>query len=614
MKHLKLLLLTVIILLFTGCAFFNTLYNGWQAYNTGLATEEKMLREGSDSTEINTATLSNYEKAILKAEKAVEYYPRSVNKHDDAYYLKGLAQYKKGEYSLAISAFKVVHHNYPESKKVPHSWLMLGKSYAANGDFIEADETYTFVIDNYPELNENLEVSILRADLAIELRGKSQAILFLEESLESMKEPEKQVYLINRLAGLYMGLAMFDKAIEKLELLPKFHRKYLALYYEAQSKQIRCYRELGQIENALDKLDEALKNSHYLYKRDELSYLKGVVLADDKKFDDAYEMFESVSSGTGDDDIRAKSWFEMSNISIDERADLIIGKEELTNAAELSKDEEFLAIVQKRLDGLTLVADLQDSLLENSSRDTVKESSYWEYRIGESYWLDTKLPDSAIFYFDKIINDTTSADSVRSIALFSKAWIINAMSEDSLRADSIFNEIIKQYPATDVAKESQKLLNLEVTIMTHRDSALVRFEEAEKLGRQSDGYSKDVYYSYLITALKYKDVDEVAAKSLYAAGFEINSRRSVEFNEDSLVVDTAAVKIFNRLCDNYPESEQCISAQNMLESGLVKGYIQIHEEKLSDNENDSLITTDSTDTDDKNESSKPVMPSFEDWF
>ena len=113
-----------------GCAFLNTLYNGWVPYKKALKTEEQMLREGADSSEILAKTAVDYQRAIDKATKTIDYYPKADRAHDDAYYLRGLACLKKQDYSCATHSFLLLQNNFPESKHYPESFFWVGRAYA----------------------------------------------------------------------------------------------------------------------------------------------------------------------------------------------------------------------------------------------------------------------------------------------------------------------------------------------------------------------------------------------------------------------------------------------------------------------------------------------------
>lgn len=608
------LLLLLVIPTITGCAFFNALYNGWQAFNTGMKTEEEMYRNGSDTADVRQATKADYDRAIKKAEKAISYYPKSDRTHDDAFFLKGRTLYQMGAYAEAVPVFKTLQKDFPDSKRIPQSWLYMAMSYAESGDYPAADETYTYIIDNFPELNKNQEILILKADLAVMMKGKSQAIAFLEEALNNITDPARRMYIYDRLAGLYIDLKMYEKALNLLLEKPVFDKSYKDIYFTASVKQITCYRELKKYKEAEKLLLELIESRHFVTHNAEMRYELAVLYLKEERIEEARKLFQDLVGTDKTDETVAKSWFELSNLQIDIDGDLTKGEESLEKVIEISSDNELLSKAKRRLNGLKQIRTYSDTLTAGVSDSTPEWSL--RFKIGERYWLDVDLPDSALAQFETILSDTTVDDSTYVKTLYSKGWIIQEMKGDSVLARPVFEQVIEDYPAYAEAKEAQRMLGDDITIMIRRDSADVRFKQAEDLRFATKGYSKDVYYSYLVTALKYPEIKDIASKSLYAAGWVVNQREGVDEE-----VDTAAAKIFGRLCREYPESDQCKAVEIMLENGKVKGFVDSYTKfleekgKESGGEDDSTAFAIEDSISGVEKDTLPlVIPDFTDWF
>jgi hypothetical protein len=303
-------------------------------------------------------------------------------------------------------------------------------------------------------------------------------------------------------------------------------------------------------------------------------------------------------------------WFEFAGVNIDFKGNLDSGKVQLDSALALAGDDrEFRERIRKRLEGLKKIAALQAEL-DTADVFSKIDSAYFRYRIGEEYWLSADLPDSALIYFDHIIMSPQTQDSIRAKALYSIAYILREIKKDTTKADSIFNEIIARFPHLEAAKTAQEMLGIPVTLMTRRDSANVQFEIAEKLYFESEGgFSQEAYYAYLLTAIKFPDVKDIAAKALFAAGIMVNRRDVAGDN----VVDTAVVKIFVRLCNEYPESEQCKAARAMMNVGEVQSYAAQYTARHE--EADSLLAVqDSIRISEIPEENRAVLPDFQSWI
>ena len=617
---LKRSLITLVLLsiLLSGCAFFNALYNGWQAFNTGLKTEKRLYSSGSDSTEVREATKKNYQRAIDKAEKAISFYPKSHKTHDDAFFLKARALYQLGGYSEAINNILTLQKDYPESKRIPQSWLYLGMCYAQNGEYEKATEAYSYIIANYPELNKNQEILILKADLAISTRGKSEAVKFLVEALEKVTDPAKKIYILDRLAGIYLDLEVYDKVLEYTTQKPVFDKSYKDLYYSISYKEVEALKESKEFDKAMILVTSLLDSKYFSKHYYTLSYQKALLYIVQEMYEDAEKILEDIVTSTKTDEVIAKSWWELSKIRIDVNGDIKKGIESLEEILKISKDDDLRTLAQKRLGGLKDILVYTDSL-----SGTIPDSiNSWDirYKLGELYWLDARLPDSALVQFELILSDTSIDDSIKLKTRYSKAWILQEILNDSVKAKPILDSIIATNPATEEAKGAQKLLGLKVTLMTRADSANALLIETEKLKEKGGNYSRKVYYSYLLTALKYSDIDSIAAKAIYAAGWVVNKRPKGEFD-----IDTAAAKVFGRLCHDYPASDQCREATKLFDNGKVEGYIQTYNKFLDTKDSsitDSTLLDTSAIANDSisKENSFPkkkdpiVIPDFKSWF
>jgi outer membrane protein assembly factor BamD (BamD/ComL family) len=201
-------------------------------------------------------------------------------------------------------------------------------------------------------------------------------------------------------------------------------------------------------------------------------------------------------------------------------------------------------------------------------------------------------------------------DSTRAKSLYSKAYILKELKKDTLAADSIFNEIIDRYPHFEAAKASQEMLGQPVTLMTRRDSANVQFALAENIFLENEEvYSQEAYYAYLLCAVKYPDIEDVAAQALFAAGLAVNKRN---VSNDG-TVDTAAVKIFVRLCNEYPQSEHCSHVKNMMNANEVKSYATQYTARIE--KTDILdIKLEEEETEGSAQERKAVLPDFQSWL
>gem|GEM_PF-2056550 len=611
-KMKKKFIVLCLALIFCGCAYVNTLYNGASAYRKAQRIKRQYERMSKDSAQIAYETSSLYKRAIGKAEKTLLEFPKSENAHDDAYFLKGISLFEIGEYLSAINAFEVLTEYYPDSKYHARALLYFVKCYFRIEDFFTAQEYLDMLLQKYPAMAHNSELVLLRADLAVHLEGKFAALENLENRLAETSDNSYKLLLIERLMAITMEIPDYEKALSYTAKMPHFDRKYSSAYYRVELRKLNCLRKLAKYDEAQKLADLMLSNSNYLYNKSEIMFEKGILLVDMGKYDEAVKVFEDIVAGVGNSKIICKAWFEYALISIDVKGELDSGAVRLEKALGLVGDDvEFRNLIVTRLNGLKKIAELKTAFEENDPFKKV-DSAYYRYRIGEEFWLSAQIPDSALNYFAALIGSMQAPDSVKAKALYSRAYILKEIKKDSVSADAIFNEIINKYPNFEAAKSAQNMLGMPVTFMTRRDSANAQLAIAEKIEAQNqDAYSQEAYYAYLLCAMKYPDISDIAAKSLYVAGWIVNKRDAVRDG----TVDTNVVKIFVKLCKDYPESEYCKSAKNMMEANEVKSFAAQYSSRIE--KADSLTaaqiggvqTVKSAD-----EKRKAVLPDFQNWI
>ncbi|MDR0303365.1 MAG: tetratricopeptide repeat protein [Chitinispirillales bacterium] len=607
---IKFIIFCFVLLIFGGCAYVNTLYNGGYAYKKAQRLQKQYERMSKDSLDIARETGSFYKRSVTKADKVLLEYPKSEKSHDAAYFLKGISLFELNEYMSAMNIFEVLLEYYPESKYEPRTLLYLARTYAKIEDFVAAENYVEMLLEKYPQMQSNSELIFLQADLAVQLEGKSAAIEVLEKRLAETADPFHKLSIIERLMALTMENQDYEKALSYTASMPSFNKKYSSIYYRVEFRKLQCLRKLLESEEAIKFADLMLSNSSYLYNRTEIMLEKGISFIDMGKYDEAIRILKDIVFGAGSAKIRCKAWFEYAGVSIDIKNELDSGRVQLDSALFwVGDDKEMRLLIKKRLDGLKKIDELQKTL-EDADPFTKVDSTYYQYRIGEEYWLSAQIPDSALNYFNMLIESIQTPDSIRAKSLYSTAYILKEIKKDTVSSDSIFSEIINKYPSFEVAKASQNMLGIPVTLMTRRDSATIQLAIAEKMEEENDfSYSQEAYYAYLLCALKYPDIKDIAAKSLYAAGWVANKRNNIVDG----IVDTAVVKIYVRLCNDYPESEQCLNVKYMMDIGEVKSYAVQYSSRIEKSDS-SEIQMDGTQSEISVEKRKAVLPDFQSWI
>lgn len=92
---------------------------------------------------------SRYSDAVAAFETFVQTYP--VNDlTDDAFYWMAEARYVTREFESALSGYQTVTASFPESQRIPSSFLKIGYIQYEVGNYVDARETLSFILKNFP--------------------------------------------------------------------------------------------------------------------------------------------------------------------------------------------------------------------------------------------------------------------------------------------------------------------------------------------------------------------------------------------------------------------------------------------------------------------------------
>jgi len=491
-----------------------------------------------------------YERTVAKSIKMMEVYPKRRRWHDDATYLKARASYYMREYSAAVRRFRQFQKEYPQSPFVPASYLYLGKAYLGDGNLQKAEETFLLIMEKYPQLNNDEEVTLLLAEVAIQREGKSQAVMILEQSLKSIKSEVKRMDILLRLCALYIDLQLYDKAITLLKNAPR-NKDFQNALFKMDYYLLICYKNKQDFEKALALADEMYRNKQYLKHTSKILFEKATVLIVTRRIKEAVTVLDLVTGTDGEPAVQAQAWFELGKIHQHEYGDYKKARECYEKIQPLTSDEKLLAAARERMDGIDFrLQYLSETASKKSQKDT-SDTAYSiyasHYKMAEIFWLNLDEADSALKYYTIITSDTAADSALLPKALYARAWIVRFIKKDTAVSDSLYKMVISRYPATIVAKKSQQDLGAEVTVKTRADSATLAIIEAERLlfDVKNPVAAVNAYYKL---SKEYSDIEGIAANCLYAAAW---------ICDDVLNKNKKAFVLYKKLCEDFPESDLC---------------------------------------------------------
>ncbi len=271
------LFLLVLIFLFSGCAYYNTFYNAKQYYNQAskerkerLRTQivelspeerERLKQQGQynalDNTRPTGKEMQNYQRAIEKASKVLEFYPDS-RWVDDALVLLGKCFYYRRDYTYAERKFLELLDNFPNSDFVAETRLLLAKTYVGLEEYDEAQNRLRRIVQS-EDLPQKVreEASYELGSLYYEKGNYELAASEYQVSANEADDKLIRAMSMYRLGECLIQLENYEKAPEvfsrAVDLSPNEDFKSQATYKLGEAQSLK-----GQYQEAIDTFSDLL--------------------------------------------------------------------------------------------------------------------------------------------------------------------------------------------------------------------------------------------------------------------------------------------------------------------------------------------------------------------
>ncbi|MCJ7812353.1 tetratricopeptide repeat protein [bacterium] len=237
---------------FVGCAYFNTFYNAKRYY--------KMAYDGTKKNGFGKPTsqeMQNYQQAIDKALKLIDFYPES-NLVDDALLLIGKSYYYREEYFKSQSYLLELMTKYPQSELIVETGLWLAKTNLVLGNYPDAEEGFNDILkDDNPDKFKK-EIYYYLGKLFEEKEDFNNAVYAYQNSLNGGLE-ELEAEALFAIGVNYDTMGIYDKAAE-------FFQKVVTanpspeMRYQAQFRYAKMKKKMKRFDEAIALFEKLLGN------------------------------------------------------------------------------------------------------------------------------------------------------------------------------------------------------------------------------------------------------------------------------------------------------------------------------------------------------------------
>ncbi|GBU20937.1 hypothetical protein R80B4_00824 [Fibrobacteres bacterium R8-0-B4] len=550
---LLLLLSTVLMAVGLGChPYYNTFYNAEEAYTVAWRDHRKLMRVFPDSLVVTPTDkmIAKYDRAVEKSLKMMDVYPRDKKYQDRAHFLMGQAAFYKKDFPVAIGRMYDLQTLWPNSRLVPLSRIYVAKAHIMMDNLGLAEEILLDLLKNHPELDKNQEITLLLAEIALRRGGLSQALGLLEGISRLSSLPlEKRLDIILKMADLNYELRQYDRALSLLRAAPR-SRRHPYLMFRIDRSIYFCLDAVNSLDDALNHLTAMGKRRAYSKQRFEIMYYTARTLRRLGRIDEAIALLEEINEmcsaalekGAGKADTMSlcgRSSYELAQI-YSGLGDLDLAEAEFGEASKFGASligsqaaARFAALKRLR------------ELRTPDSAGKIPPAA--RYSAAEIFRFELETPDSAYIYYLELAADTAADSTYRPRSLLAAAFTARDGLKNEALADSLLRVVAAEYGSTEYARRAQIELDVEVTVVTRRETAERDFRAAETMTESNMVEAVKAFYGVY---QQYPDLG-IAPKSLYAAAW---------YTDNALHKNRAAMTLYEELCAKYPESDYCKTA------------------------------------------------------
>ena len=525
----KILILLILVLMTSGCVYYNTFYNAEKYFN------EAQEIELNDTNKPTNTAIQKYKKVIKKCGIVLEYYDGSKYA-DDALLLMAKSFFYIGRnFTQTISTLEDMIKFYPDSELVPEATLYIAR---AKYEFRQEKEAYDllheFLINNefkdhHPEALQTLANYKLRENDYV------QTNYYLNRLIEEYPDSDEyeEAYFLQGKSQNEAGV--YDKSNEIfLKLLKsKVTRKtkYDAKYYISLN-----YLLLEEYQTAADYATKLLKDEYRENNISRIQLVQARSLAGLGSIDDAVVILEAIAEDNKRTSLSASAFYFLGEIYFHNLKEYPTAIEFYNKVKNENRDSEYLenSISQ------SAIASQIIQYYNPTSKISAEELINQQFKLAEFYIEYLQMPDSALIVYNDIIqqeNRFRTAIDTLQIQLDSLVVIIDSLElADSLMQTIVIDSLLQTSIPDSLKNDAKEDIKAQkINLQTEYNSLKSLIQNAEE--------NISLYQKEFIPFAKFTKL------WLYK-----------EVIIDSIEVD----KIFNELQSDYPDNKYTYAAEQFL--------------------------------------------------
>jgi len=597
--YYSIILSILILAIIGGCAYYNTFYIAKKEFKAAEIERKNRKTEKPTSKENKS-----YTTAIEKASKVLELYPKSKYV-DDALLMLGKCFYFKEQYSRAERKFEELISLYGDGDLSDDAFLWRTKCRKELKRYDVAATDCRELIGSADDKKIIEEAQFLIAEILFAREEYNLAVDEYNKTLEKTSKKEIKYQTYTQLGECHLLLKNHEAAVQAYKSASKNSPTHTNRY-NALLKMGEAYKLQGNHEEAVNALNKLLTEeaARELWPDVEYQVAESIYLQGD--IDEAIKWYNAILENYPRAEAAAQSSFQLGHIYEVHFSDYEKAKENYDKVKKAAPRSEKVpeatsksADIAKFLQLKTSIADLEKNIakfdstkmqkdaLEKAPADTVTvvnidstkkvektaqvdsvlqvppnkkdpknqtppkkldinqmklELGAAYLQLAELYYLEFNKPDSALEKYWSAYNNYSIGD-IGSQALYSIAFLLKNVYDDSLQADSFLVTLVEDFPDSEQSDEARIRLNLPPR-HKKEDDIIQQIHNAEQALWDEKNYvsAMDLYKEIGDDSLN----GEFAVQALFGRAWILENR---------LFDNEKAYEAYKHLAETYPKSE-----------------------------------------------------------
>jgi TolA-binding protein len=431
----------VLLVTFTGCAYYNTFYLAKRSFRDGQKAQERSVVDTPAPD-----AMQKYDVTIRQCAKILVDYPKS-KWVDDALYYMGAAMYGKGDYPGAIKKFGELRATVPKSPFVPESKLVEALALYRRKEYVEAQTMFREVEVQYPDLKRKWELYYYGAECEVGLRNYPAALAWYKRAVETAGKKRRRADALRRMGDAFYASAKFDSA----QVVYAQGLKY----EEVGTRRLDLALKRGDALEQIKRYDEALAfyqswKPFAVNERREAEFQIRIygVMALLGRTNEAIEGYKALATQFPHTPIAFEAQFRLGYLH-ESLGDFDSAGREYDKLKDEGGYSEFLLQGRRRSANLSTIKQYRTTL----QSDTAQARPRAAFLLAELYYFQIEKIDSALIRYE-LVERNFPLSPFAPKAAFARLWILTHDMRDTTAAAALTDSIVSRYRKTRYAESS----------------------------------------------------------------------------------------------------------------------------------------------------------------